>query len=132
MSNLFMHLMKLIKDAWAVSVKCRVVYDLVSGGFWSMILHRDYQFKGLQLDVFCHRPYMYCILSWIQTSLLFKNLKLFQYRVKELFEPIVLHLKKRQGVFALSKRIFLRNRSLSNIMDFELKKQNWEGKSVFN
>ena len=43
-----------------------------------------------------------------------RNLKLCSIRVKELFQPTVLRKKKGRRVFALSKSIFLRNRSLSN------------------
>ena len=43
-----------------------------------------------------------------------KNLKSFSIRVKELFKLIVLPKESRR-VFALFKRIFLRNQSLSNV-----------------
>ena len=49
-------------------------------------------------------------------------MKLFSIRVKELFEPIVFRNKRRR-VFALFKSIFLRNRSLSNVDDFTVKKR---------
>ena len=50
-----------------------------------------------------------------------KNLKLFSIRIKELFEPIVLHKKKKRR--QVLKSIFLRNRSLSNARWFYGKKK---------
>ena len=55
-----------------------------------------------------------------------KNLKLCSTRVKVLFEPIALRLKKKiksLWSFHLFKSIFLRNRSLSNAMWFYGKKR---------
>ena len=62
---------------------------------------------------------MYCYLEFKLRYL--KNLKLFSIRVKELFEPIVLRIKRRR-VFALFIIFFLRNQSLSNARWFYGKK----------
>ena len=70
---------------------------------------------------------MYCYLEFKLRYL--KNLKLFSIRVKELFEPIVLR-KKGDGFFALFKSIFLRNRSLSNASEFEVKKTSKLGREI--
>ena len=49
-----------------------------------------------------------------------KKRKLFSIRVNELFEPIALR-KKGRRVFALFNSNFLKNRSLSNAIDFTIK-----------
>ena len=71
---------------------------------------------------------MYCYLEFKLSYL--KNLKLYSIRVKELSEPIVLW-RKAEGL-ALFIRIFSRNRSSDATWFYGKKRQNWEGKSVFN
>ena len=44
-------------------------------------------FKGSQLDAFCHRPY--CTVTLNSNFTILKKQKLFSIRVKELFDPLV-------------------------------------------
>ena len=82
--------------------------------------------RGLNRVHFAHR--LWCTVTLNLNFIILNVWNCFSIRVKELFKPIVF-LEKTTG-FALFKRIFLRNRSLSNAWWFRLKTQNWEEKSV--
>ena len=79
-----------------------------------------FRFKGSQPGAFCSSAVVHCNLKFKLCFL--KSLKLFSVRVKELFKPIV--LGKKQWIFPHFKRIFFRNRSLSNARGFWSKTQN--------
>ena len=87
-----------------------------------------FRFKGSQLRAFCPLAIVHCYLEF--KLCYFQSLKLFSIRVKELFKPII--LEKRQRVFALLKRIFLRNRPLSEAQELRSKMHNWEEKFLSN